>query len=62
MKYEVPTRVENAEGTQTWLVEADSPEDAIARVKRGEGVFLRDEIEVTEISYPEPDEVEEHHE
>ena len=44
-------------GTQTWEVEADSAKKAIELFESGEGVFVCEEIEVSNHRKPELDEV-----
>jgi hypothetical protein len=47
--YRVTTQVVSAAGSQSWLIEAISEEEAIAAVKDGGGDFEFEEIEVTEL-------------
>lgn len=59
--YELTVPVESVNGTQLWRVKAESPKDAIARFKKGEGDCIGEEIEVTslgEVSVSDVQEVE----
>ncbi len=47
MKYRVDVDVESASGFQTWEVEADSPEQALVKLKKGDGDIVENQIEVT---------------
>lgn len=52
-KFRIICAVERASGNQTWLVDADSREDALKRYKAGEGVFEAEEVEVTDLGEPD---------
>lgn len=52
-KYIVTVDVLAATGTQTWEVEADSPQDAIDKHNKGIGEFLFEDIEVSELAEPD---------
>jgi len=47
--YELIVPVDSVNGTQLWRVQAESPKDAIARFKKGEGDCIGEEIEVTSL-------------
>lgn len=47
------TSVENAEGTQTWWVDAASKEDALAKFEAGNCEIYSSEVEVTKLGEPE---------
>lgn len=57
-KYRVAANIERASGTQYWTVEADNPEEALLKHKKGESEFEFEELEVTELSDPELADVE----
>jgi hypothetical protein len=46
--------VESASGSQTFYVDAETPEDALALLKTEGGELYRHEVEVTDLSEPEP--------
>jgi len=46
MKYYIDVDVIKASGSQTWEVEADSPEQALVELKKGEGDIIDTDIEV----------------
>ena len=48
-KYMITVNVESASGTQDWVVEAESAEDALERYNNGEGDIEYSEIEVTQL-------------
>jgi hypothetical protein len=52
-KYIVTVDVIHATGTQSWEVEADSPQDAIDKYNKGGGDFLFEDIEVTDLAEPD---------
>lgn len=46
MKYFIDVEVKRACGTQIWEIEADSPEDALAKFQEGGGDIIQEELEV----------------
>lgn len=58
-KYHITASVRNASGHQLWEVEADSPEDALAKFNDGEGDIVHEEIEVNSLEDVTLDDVEE---
>ena len=52
MKYLIETAVLRAEGSQTWVVEADSPEEALERFDSGDGDIVESNVDVTAIGDP----------
>lgn len=48
-KYQILVDVRSVSGTQLWEVEADSPEDALAKYNDGDGDVVHEEIEVTSL-------------
>ena len=48
----IVANVDNAEGTQTWWVDAESKEDAIAKFEAGEGEIYSNEVEVIKLGDP----------
>lgn len=52
MKYRITREIEQSNGTQTWIVEANSKEEAIKNYNAGEGEFEAEEVEVTELGKP----------
>lgn len=52
-KYTVTRPVTSATGNQYWTVEASSEKEAMKLVKEGKGVFLDEELEVTNLGDPE---------
>jgi chromosome segregation ATPase len=53
MKYLLTCGIKEASGHQCWTVDADSPEDALAKFKAGEGDFYAEEVEVTSLDEPD---------
>lgn len=51
--YEVVIPVKKAVGAQYWIVDAESPDDAIRRWKAGEAVLTNEVVEVVDIGKPE---------
>lgn len=51
-KYRVTGLVTKATGWQHWLIEAASPEQAVAQVEAGDGELEGDDFDVKEISFP----------
>lgn len=48
-KYHIDVDIKNANGTQCWEVEAESPEEALRKYNDGDGEVVHEEIEVTEL-------------
>lgn len=53
MKYQWIAEVTNANGSQVWEVEANSPEEARDKIKSGEGDIIEEEINVNGIRFPD---------
>jgi len=51
MKYLVEVPVKSVDGSQSFMIEADSAEKAIAAVRNGGGEFVEDNLEVTELDF-----------
>lgn len=51
--YHVGTDVEDANGSQTWEIEAESKEHALELFNSGEGDIVIEDVEVTRLSTPE---------
>ncbi len=51
-KYRVTGLVTNATGWQHWLIEAESPAEAVAQVEAGDGEFESEDFDVKEITFP----------
>ncbi len=51
-RYTILVSVEHASGWQTWTVDADNEEEAIAKFNSGEGEPSEQEVEVTAIGQP----------
>lgn len=56
MRYRITCAVERVHGEQTFLVEADSEEDAIAKHHDGLSEFEAEEVEVTTLGEPRAEE------
>lgn len=56
MKFVIPVDVTEVDGSQTFLVEADSIEEAIKKLKEGGGEFLEESIEITSLDFDNIDE------
>lgn len=52
MKYLITLDVITASGFQQFSVEAESPEEALAKFQNGGGLFEDQEVEVTELRTP----------
>lgn len=44
--YHLTASIRQANGHQVWEIEADSPEEALAKYKQGEGEVIHEEIEI----------------
>ncbi len=54
-KYRVTGLVIRATGWQHWLIDAASPEEAVAQVAAGDGEMEDEDLEVKEITFPSSD-------
>ncbi len=56
-KYFINVDVINVNGTQTWEINASSPEEACEKLKRGEGDIIAEELDVmdTDINQAKPE-------
>lgn len=51
-RYLISTNVDNAEGTQTWYVDASTEGEALTKFKAGAGEIYSTEVEVTSLGEP----------
>lgn len=58
-KYRVICDITVVSGFQAFLVDADSPTDAVERCKRGECEFEFEEVDIQGLDYPSPSDVHE---
>ncbi len=59
MKYRITRRVDLVVGSQTYLVDAENPKDALDKYDRGESEWEADELEIQSFEgKPEVEEVE----
>lgn len=56
-KYYIPVAVRAASGTQTYIVEADSPKHALALYKKNKAELFGEELYVDEKEEPELDDI-----
>lgn len=52
-RFLIDTPVLNAEGSQTWFVDAPTEEEALAKFKEGGGDFYESSVDVTSVGEPE---------
>ena len=52
-RFLIQTSVENAEGSQTWYVDAESEAQALEKYKAGEADIYASEVDVTSLGAPE---------
>ena len=51
MKYIVTVDITHAHGTREYSVEADSPEEAIAKTERGDAVCVSEQMEAEQLDF-----------